>query len=254
MSRAGRSRPAQRPATTVWMTMATGSLTRWTQTASASASTETASPTFAARVSSASLTAAACRTAATVPGTVTRGTSTAAGRARPSAKVASTAGQTLTARRAAASTTFANREREASHEMDAPSGADDPRPGVLDLGAGAPGHVAGSYCDQGGPRADSSGSGDRQGPAGRGTAPPESAFSPGQSRAERTRAHECGRRSDAGTRRRAGDPRRVLRLPVSLLPAVLRDDATDPEEGLHRRGQGALRVPRLPPRDAPARP
>src|SRR3989442_13412964 len=54
--------------------------------------------------------------------------------------------------------------------------------------------------------------------------PAEPASSPGRHRHQRARAYERGRRTGSGTRRRPGDPRRVLRLPVPVLPAVFRDN------------------------------
>src|SRR6059058_3460697 len=172
--------------------------------------------------------------------------------APPGARPARPARSTRIARPASATTAVATAfaDREANHETHSSFVPNAPRPGVRGRGAGAGGLDAGSHGDQVRPGTHQSRSGGGQGPARAGAPLAEPAFGPGQWRAKRAGADERGRRTESGARRRAGPPRRVLRLPVPVLRALLRDDAPGSQEGLHRHGQATLRVSRLPARPA----
>src|SRR5213080_301156 len=177
--------------------------------------------------------------------TATKPTSTAVVVATPDARPARHAVWTRTAHRASAP---APASKEANHETQSSSLLDAPRPGVPPRGAGTARLDAGSPDDPSRPRTRHRRPRGRQGPARAGAPFVEPACGPGRRRAERAGADECRRRTESGARRRAGYPRGVLRLPVPVLRALLRDDAPGPQEGLHRHGQAALRVSRLPAR------
>src|SRR5439155_15438353 len=171
--------------------------------------------------------------AATASRTAAKATSTAAvTTATPAAQPARPARSPGIARRASAITASAS--REANHETHSSFVPNAPRPGVRGRGAGAGGLDAGSHGDQVRPGTHQSRSGGGQGPARAGAPLVEPAWGPGQRRAKRPGADECRRRTESGARRRARYPRGVLRLPVPVLRALLRDDAPGPQEGLHR--------------------
>src|SRR5207302_678108 len=241
-------RPA-RSATTAWMTTVMAGSTAPTRTVNhldtITARAEVA--TCVVTTSSACLIATMARTTATKPTWIA-----AALVATPDAKLARPARSTRTAHRAFAPAPVS---REANHETNFSFRINAPRPGVRGPGAGAGGLDAGSHGDQVRPGTHQSRSGGSQGPARAGAPLVEPAWGPGQRRAKRPGADECRRRTESGARRRAGYPRGVLRLPVPVLRALLRDDAPGPQEGLHRHGQAPLCVPRLPARSAtPERP
>src|SRR5207302_9445708 len=236
-------RPA-RSATTAWMTTVMAGSTAPTRTVNhldtITARAEVA--TCVVTTSSACLIATMARTTATKPTWIA-----AALVATPDAKLARPARSTRTAHRAFAPAPVS---REANHETNFSFRINAPRPGVRGPGAGAGGLDAGSHGDQVRPGTHQSRPGSGQGPARAGASPVEPACGPGRRRAERARAGECGQRAESGARRRAGHARRVLRLPVPVLRPLLRDDAPHAQAGLHRHGQAALRVSRLPARSA----
>src|SRR5688572_24899445 len=160
--------------------------------------------------------------------------------ARSSANPAAFATSPPTAPRVVASTAFANDPRprrtdNRSHRVGRPSTA-------------ATAGVGRCRGDQGRRRAHQSGPRSAQEPARRGTALGGPAQRRAGRRAERHGAHERRWSAGARTRRCARDCRRVFRLRMSILPAVLRDHLPGPQKGVCRYRQGALRIPGLPAR------